>query len=488
MVVDHGYLAAFFQNILAFHKAHLICIHHDAQGALGDDGQCVLRVDKVVLLACTAQCIDQAARKGSVTPHRDHRRDIAYFADAQHALGGADGIQIAHAVAHNDYMVGFLDQLYQLVGHDAAAHLAALFHSVAHAAVERKAVRCHFSGLISAAALRHIQCLYGHILSFPQGLGPAANADGQRKVHAGVQRTDLVQHIVAAVCELLHLALFHHSNIAAACHTAQKAAAPADHILQRAVDAFQQAGTLAVQHVTEHIVVAVHQKHQIARTAGFVFRLHLAQGSLLVQHQQGHALRIAGHRGAVYAPHAVREGQQLALLLAALLQIKAGQHLLHAAHQRILPVQQAGAELCIVPQHRLTGKQRGRLRERLQTELQLGAFKTAAAHPPGHPLAQLAAEQHHHNAPQHHQCQQRRPCRGPLDQQQQHQQAAQHGQTGGEHLQCPSWFLFHQISCLPPHCLRQRARIRPPSGWEGSSGCAWCADRYSCSVPRARGS
>mgnify|MGYP000175787117 CR=1 FL=1 len=56
-------------------------------------------VDKVVLLACTAQCIDQAARKGSVTPHRDHRRDIAYFADAQHALGGADGIQIAHAVA-----------------------------------------------------------------------------------------------------------------------------------------------------------------------------------------------------------------------------------------------------------------------------------------------------------------------------------------------------------------------------------------------------
>ena len=359
---------------------------------------------------------------------------------------------------------------------------------MAHAAVERKAVRCHFSGLIAAAALRHIQRLHGHILGFPQSLGPAANADGQRKVHAGIQRTDLVQHIVAAVGELLHLALFHHSDIAAAGHTAQKAAAPSDHILQRAVDAFQQAGTLAVQHVTEHIVVAVHQKHQIARTAGFVFRFHLAQGGFLVQHQQGHALRIAGHRGAVYAPHAIREGQQLALLLAALLQIKAGQHLLHAAHQRILPVQQAGAELCIVPQHRLTGKQRGRLRERLQTELQLGAFKAAAAHPPGHPLAQLAAEQHHHNAPQHHQCQQRRPCRGPLDQQHQHQQAAQHGQTGGEHLQCPSWFLFHQISCLPPHCLRQRARIRPPSGWEGSSGCAWCADRYSCSVPRARGS
>ena len=36
--------------------------------------------------------------------------------------------------------------------------------------------------------------------------------------------------------------------------------------------------------------------------------------------------------------------------------------------------------------------------------------------------------------------------------------------------------------------VKKRARIRPPSGWGGSSGCAWCADRYSCSVPRARGS
>ncbi len=69
------------------------------------------------------------------------------FADAQHALGSADSIQIAHPVAHDDHMVGILlDKLDQLVGHDAAAHLAALFHAVAHAAVEVKP-----SGVISAA-------------------------------------------------------------------------------------------------------------------------------------------------------------------------------------------------------------------------------------------------------------------------------------------------------------------------------------------------
>ena len=42
VVVDDGHLAAFFQNVLAFHKTRLICIHHDTQGALRNDGQGVL--------------------------------------------------------------------------------------------------------------------------------------------------------------------------------------------------------------------------------------------------------------------------------------------------------------------------------------------------------------------------------------------------------------------------------------------------------------
>ena len=178
VVVDDGHLAAFFQNVLAFHKTNLICIHHDAQGALGDDGQGVLGVDEVILLPCLAQRIDQAGRQRSVSPDGDDRRHIADLTNAQHTLGCADGIQIAHAVTHDDHMVGLLDQLDQLVGHKAAAHLTALFHAVAHAAIEGKAVQRHLSGLIAAASLRHIQCVLGHILRLPQGARAASDTNG----------------------------------------------------------------------------------------------------------------------------------------------------------------------------------------------------------------------------------------------------------------------------------------------------------------------
>ncbi len=180
-------------------------------------------------------------------------------------------------------MVSLFDELDQLVGHDAAAHLAALFHAVADTAVEGKAVRGHLGGLVAAAPLRHIQRLNGHVLSLPQGLGPASDADGDGEVHAGVEGADLVQHVVAALGELLQLALFHHSDIAAAGHPAQKARAAAYHIFQHPVDAFQQAGALAVQHIAEHVVVAVHEEDQIARAAGLIFGLHFAEGRFLIR-------------------------------------------------------------------------------------------------------------------------------------------------------------------------------------------------------------
>ena len=75
-------------------------------------------------------------------------------------------------------MVGLLDQLDQLVGHKAAAHLTALFHAVAHAAIEGKAVQRHLSSLIAAASLRHIQRVLGHILRFPQGTRAASDTNG----------------------------------------------------------------------------------------------------------------------------------------------------------------------------------------------------------------------------------------------------------------------------------------------------------------------
>ena len=386
-------------------------------------------------------------------------------------------------------MVRLLDEPDQLIGHDAAAHLAALFHAVAHAAIKGKAVRGHLSGLIAAAALRHIQRLHGHILGFPQGLGPAPDANGDGQVHAGVQSTDLIQHIVAALGILLQMALFHHGDIAAAGNAAQKACAPADHILQHPVDAFQQAGALTVQHIAEHIVVAVHQEHHVTRAAGLVLRFDPAQGGLLIEHEQRHALAAARHGTAVHIPHTVGQIELLPLRGAGLGGVQAGQQLLCPACKPVLAAQQRRAEPGVIPQHCLARKQSCRLRKGFQAVLGPGIFKAAASHPLGGPAPQLIPENADADAPQHRQHRQRRPACRPLHQKRQCQQCTQHCQRGDQHFQRPSRFLFHGIFCLLV-CLPRRGgfRLIPPSEWGGSSGCAWCGGRYSCSAPHAPGS
>ena len=152
VVVDDGHLAAFFENFFALYQIDLVCIHHDAQRPLGDDGQCTFGVDEIVLLPGGNESIDQAGRQRGIPADRDDGRHITNFADAEHTLGRTDGVQVTHPVAHDDHMVSLLDELDQLVGHNAAAHLAALFHAMADAAVERKAVRRHLGGLVAAAA------------------------------------------------------------------------------------------------------------------------------------------------------------------------------------------------------------------------------------------------------------------------------------------------------------------------------------------------
>lgn len=192
-------------------------------------GQRPLGVDKVIFLPGFRQSIDQTGCQCSVPPHSDHCRHIADLADAQHALRSANGIQIAHPVPHDDHMIRLFDQRNQLIGHQAAAHLAAFFHAVADAAIEGKAIRGHLRRLVTAAALGHIQSLHRHILGFPQGLGPAAYANGHGEVDAGVQRTDLVQHIIAFLGVLLQIALLHHSNIPPGADAAQEAGAAASY-------------------------------------------------------------------------------------------------------------------------------------------------------------------------------------------------------------------------------------------------------------------
>ena len=150
------------------------------------------------------------------------------------------------------------------------------------------------------------------------------------------------------------MALFHHGDIAAAGNAAQKACAPADHILQHPVDALQQAGALTVQHIAEHIVVAVHQEHHVTRAAGLVLRFDPAQGGLLIEHEQRHALAAARHGTAVHIPHTVGQIELLPLRGAGLCGVQAGQQLLCPACKPVLAAQQRRTKAAVIPQHRLT--------------------------------------------------------------------------------------------------------------------------------------
>ena len=126
-------------------------------------------VDEIVLLAGVLKGVDEAGSQGGLPLDRDDRGHIADLADAQHALRRADGVQVAHPVAHDDHMVGCLDELHQGLGHDAAANFAPLFHPMADAAVEGEAVGGHLGGLVAAAALGHVQSLDGHFLGRMEG-------------------------------------------------------------------------------------------------------------------------------------------------------------------------------------------------------------------------------------------------------------------------------------------------------------------------------
>ena len=67
-------------------------------------------IDPKDALPIISKRIDQAGSQCSVPPDGDDRRHIADLTNAQHALSCTDGVQIAHAVTHDDHMVGFLDR------------------------------------------------------------------------------------------------------------------------------------------------------------------------------------------------------------------------------------------------------------------------------------------------------------------------------------------------------------------------------------------
>ena len=157
--------------------------------------------------------------------------------------------------------------------------------------------------------------------------------------------------------------------------------------------------------------------------------------------------------------HKPSAGQQLALAACGTAADPARAALLHPAGQRILPAQQAGAELAActtAPSHR---KQRGRLGSGSRLNCSL-IFQTWRRHPAHHPAAQLGSG----TAPP--QCPTAPPARPaaasmPWALHQQHQQQRPHSTArlavsiSSVHL----GFCFIKCFCL----LRRRALRRVPS-------------------------
>ena len=265
VVVDDDDALALFVDLLAFQQALLVGIDDDQQRVRRDDVERLIGCDKVVALACIKKSLEQRPCERSLAVDGDDRGHIAHFADAQHADGGADGVEVTHAVPHDDNAVAALDEVAQRVGNNAAADVAALLDAVGDTAVELKAVNGLNGGLVTAAAQGNVDALACHLVAFLQGLSAVADADGQRGQPAGMQRTDLIEDVKAFRQHPADVTLLHHCDVAA--DLAQKAGAAPDVFLQQAVDSLQLLGLLTVLHIVKQLVIAVDDDDETSRAA-----------------------------------------------------------------------------------------------------------------------------------------------------------------------------------------------------------------------------
>ena len=382
-------------------------------------------------------------------------------------------------MAHDDHAVRLTHQIHQGVGQDAALDPAALFHAAGHAAVKLESVGGLHRRLIAAAAQGHVQRLLGHLLAFFQAAAAPPHADGEGQLHPFVQGADLVQQIEAGGHDLLHVALFHHGDVAGDRHPAQKAVGAGKVLFQRAVERLHHMAALGVPQVGHQLLVAVHLDDEVGRAAGGVFGGGALQFGVVGQIQNGVAARAGGGKGGV-AP--ARPLQVLAFFLGALTQVQAGQSPAHRLEEGVLPCQQPLAEGVVVPHHRLAAEQRRGQMQRLKTQLQFAALEFGAADGPADRPAQMPPAQDE----------------GDGDERQgghQHQKAGrlQHRQNGGEHTaqrqqRRADKFQGKTGSVTHGTFASLGKRVRLPSEWAKSWGCAWCAGRYRRRASPARGS
>ena len=346
MVNDHHALTLLV-DLLAFQQALLVGIHHNEQRLGRDHIQSILRRNEVMALPRFVEGLDQLGCQRGVPVDGNDRRNITQFAHAQRTDGSAHRVQIGHTVAHDDDAVALADQVTQRIGNDAAAHMAALLHTVGYAAVKLETVHRLDGALVAAPAKGDVDAFTGHFLALFQR--PAvAHANGQGGQPTRMQRTDPVKNIKTLLQHHPQVAFLHHRNVAAVGNAAQETVGASDILLQQFVDGLQFPRLFAVLHVIEQFIVAVNHDDQIRRAAGRVF----VQCVLIkrIIHQIDHCGTFGAGAGAgVGSKPVIAHRQILPMRAGTHREIQLRQHFLNGIGQPVPLVKNLFPESFIIP-------------------------------------------------------------------------------------------------------------------------------------------
>lgn len=114
----------------------------------------------------------------------DSNRSAPLAADANQAHGRAQGVQIGHAVSHEEDLAGLGDELGEGRGDDPRLDLGAPLGLLGAAAKEVEVIFILDDSLVAAAAQRHFDGEVGEAVVLLEGRAVLADADRQRSRHA----------------------------------------------------------------------------------------------------------------------------------------------------------------------------------------------------------------------------------------------------------------------------------------------------------------
>ena len=477
VVVDNDYGFCRPVQFRTFQNGLQMRIHDHQQRVFINAFFRFVRFDKIIPAASAAEFLNEVCREALALV--DHRGGgfAAQLRKAQHTDGGTQSVQIGRAVAHDQHAFALCHQILDGGGDDAAFHLAALFHTAGHTAVELKALGTFDSGLVAAASQRHIQRLHSHGFALAQCGGQPPYADGER--HGARLFADLAHFIQdgkAVFNDLLHMALFHHSDIPRGADAPQKACGGPDELFQRQIDLTRYAGAVALFHFLEDLVVGIHgNEHHRGACGKILSRLPLECG---IVDKIGHEQAVARlHAAAVHGITLAAELDVLARLFFRQRRHERRDHLRHGQQAHVPAAHYIVTERIVVPRHAAACEDNDRDAHGGKTSLRRAGCIRSAVQQTRQPVPEPADVQPDHDAHNEQHAHDKNKVSGLHQRQRNAQRDAGRGQDDDGRVKRRKSF-FHAVPPLFSGAAAA-ARLIPPSKWAESWGCA-----LSCGTKR----